>query len=127
MEDDMSNKYGYPKSDFKAWKDKILHMVNLKIDKVKESVTIKGTAPVLSNPAALENLSRLQEKYVIVPIDKAAKSFAFVCKKFYISKLLADMKFLEGNSPTYRKKFSSQETLCFQKHRILLKIRLYNC
>ena len=44
----------------------------------------------------------LKDKFVIVPIDKAANNFAFICKKFYLQVLLREIDFLSGNSTTYK-------------------------
>ena len=38
---------------------------------------------------------------VIVPIEKAATSFSFICKKFYISKILNKIELNVTLNPTY--------------------------
>ena len=38
---------------------------------------------------------------VIVPIDKAASNFPFFCKKFYISKILSEIRLNGILNPTY--------------------------
>ena len=77
-------------------------MINNKINALKTSVNVKKTSPVLFDHSALEQLNKLQEKYVIVPIDKTSNNYAFVCKKFYIAKLLDEVGFLHGDSSTYK-------------------------
>ena len=40
---------------------------------------------VLSQHDVLKDLSKLHEKFVLVPTDKAANNITVVCKKFYLS------------------------------------------
>ena len=54
--------------------------------------------PVLRDPDALAELSRLQKLYVIVPVDKAAKNFSFICKKFYKETLEKELGLDSDNS-----------------------------
>ena len=78
-------------------------MINNKIGVLKTSVNkMKKTSPVLFDHSALEQLSKLNEKYVIVPIDKTSNNYALASKKFYITKLLDEVGFLNGNSSTYQ-------------------------
>ena len=46
---------------------------------------------------------------VIVPIDKAASNFSFICKKFCISKILNEIGLYGTLNPTYR--FSSKKKM----------------
>ena len=42
-------------------------------------------------------LEAFHKRFTVVAIDKTAYNFAFICKKCYISKLLADLAFLTQN------------------------------
>ena len=55
----------------------------------KENKTYKG--PVLSKIECKRELDRLQERYVITVVDKAAGNFAFTCRKFYYLKLAMEL------------------------------------
>ena len=43
----------------------------------------------MTDPDVKRHLEEVCEKFAIVTIDKASSNFAFICTKFYISKLLA--------------------------------------
>ena len=47
--------------------------------------------PILSNSVCKNELNRLQDKFVITVVDKAAGNFAFTCKKFYFQKLAEEL------------------------------------
>ena len=47
---------------------------------------------MLSDPDFLAYLATLHRKYVVVLIYKAGNNFAFICKKFYISKILYEVE-----------------------------------
>ena len=46
---------------------------------------------VLTDPDVKKHLEEVCEKFAIGTIDKASSNFAFICRKCYISKLLADV------------------------------------
>ena len=57
--------------------------------------------PVLGDPEVIEYLQQLHRHFVIVPIDKAANNFSFICKKYYISKILHEVGLSGTPNPTY--------------------------
>ena len=63
----------------------------------------KQTNPVLSNPDVKKHLEKLLRIFVIVTTDEASKNFAFTCRKYYISKLFADVSHKKNKNwkPTY--------------------------
>ena len=65
------------------------------IEKLKKKTKIRRTKSVLKDPDVQAYLASFHRKFVIVTIDKASKNFAFVCKKFYVSKLIAE---ISGNN-----------------------------
>ena len=56
---------------------------------------------VFDSPVAAKCLEELQENFVLVPVDKAAKNIAVICKQFYMKVLLDEM---DTNTGTYIKK-----------------------
>ena len=48
-------------------------------------------SPVLKDPEVVEYLKLLHNRFVIVPVDKASKNFAFICKAFYIKVLMQEL------------------------------------
>ena len=51
----------------------------------------KCTSQVLKDPEVVEYLNKLKSRFVIVPVDKAAKNFAFICKSYYIKVLMQEL------------------------------------
>ena len=47
-------------------------------------------------------LKILHERYVVVPIDKAANNIAVICKCFYVLRLLQEIGVIGIKSPTYQ-------------------------
>ena len=84
-----------------SWKNTI-------VDKVKERINIlKRRFPsqrkhTLQDPNVKQYLDNLHNKFVIVTIDKAANNFAFICKKYYIIRLLSEVGVPNGDNPTYQ-------------------------
>ena len=56
-----------------------------------------------SNPDVKPYLKALHKHFVVVTIDKAAKNFAFICKNYYVTKLLAEVSLSNSESKTYSK------------------------
>ena len=54
---------------------------------------------VLKDKTALSDLRALQEKYVIVPVDKATGNLALICKRHYASVLVKELG-LSVNNPS---------------------------
>ena len=89
------------KGEFSEWKQVILDKLDQKITILKHKVKVRHISKTLSDKNANDCLENLKEKYVLVPIDKAANNVAFVCKRFYAEKLLKEMGFLGNDNPTY--------------------------
>ena len=45
----------------------------------------------MKDPEVVEYLNKLKSRFVIVPVDKAAKNFAFICKSYYIKVLMQEL------------------------------------
>ena len=65
----------------------ILEKINLKIEILQVKIKPSFTKPIFFVPDILAYLGTFHRKIVIVPMDKASNNFAFICKKFYISKI----------------------------------------
>ena len=84
----------------------LIVLLNLKIEKLKTKIKPPFTQAILSDPDVLAYLATLHRKYGIIQIFKANNNFAFICKKFYISRILSEMgeyNNIQSNS-TYLKK-----------------------
>ena len=58
---------------------------------------------MLKDPEVIFDLSIVREQYVMCPIDKAANSIAFICKKYYVQVLLKELNLLRATSNTINK------------------------
>ena len=59
--------------------------------------------PILCDPDVKSNLQALHEHFAVVIIENAANNFAFIWKKYYISKLLAEVGVFNSISKIYSK------------------------
>ena len=90
-----------------------MEKINLEIEKLKTKIKPSFTKPILSDLNVLAYLAILHPKYVILPIGKAGNNFAFICKKFNISKILSEVekyKNIQSNS-TYSETNSSKDDI----------------
>ena len=71
---------------------KILQVDN-KIPYLKHRMKVRKTNPVLKQDAVIEYLNQLHEKYVFVPIDKAANNIVIICEKYYVTVILKGLEF----------------------------------
>lgn len=85
----------------KQWQEAVLLNTKNKIKNLKKKMKTQRTNPVLHDKEVMDYLHELQKRFAIVTIDKAANNFAFVCKKFYVSKLLAEIGVNTEGSNTY--------------------------
>ena len=91
-----------PPGSLDEWRKEILKQVKEKISSLSRRRLTSYRKPLLQDPVIKEDLERLQNKYVVVPIDKAANNYAFICKRYYVMRLLAEVGILNGSSQTYR-------------------------
>ena len=89
--DRLSVKYNIPVQDFFSWKNKILQLVDRRIQVLKSSIIPCATKPILQDDEVQSALSTLHDKFVIAPNDKATNNVAIICKRFYVQKLLNEV------------------------------------
>ena len=119
--DTIVSKTKHKHSEFENWKRAIITKTEDKIKLLKTKLTPKSTKPTLKDPDVISYLENLQRKFVIVTIDKASNNFAFICKKFYVSKLLSEVS---NNLPTYEPCSLSKESLIDKNKSICKKFGL---
>ena len=56
----------------------------------------------MKDKIVVDYLNQIHSKYGFVPIDKAANNTAIICKRFYIEKLLLEIRLLNTPSETYK-------------------------
>ena len=72
-----------------------------KIRKLKISRRPQPTKPILKDENVVRYLQDLHNRYVIVPIDKAANNISIICKRFYVLRLLKEVGAIGDVDPTY--------------------------
>ena len=100
--DSLSVKYHLEKEDFTSWKNKIVQLVDQRVEVLKRKKVPSKTKPVLEDEEAIAALSDLHRNFVVVPIDKASNNVAIICKRFYIQKVLNEVGVPGDTSPTYK-------------------------
>ena len=86
------------------WKNEILAHLDNKINYLKRNIKPKRTNPILQQDNVNNYLQELHNKFVLVPIDKAANNIAIVCKRYYVEVILKEIGLLENkNNDTYLK------------------------
>ena len=71
---------------FAEWKAKLLDLIFYKIS------TVINIFPCTTNFVQFSNkVKNLQDKFVVMPVDKASNNFGFVCKRFYATILLSEI------------------------------------
>ena len=88
----------------KPWLDRVESLIDSRIDKLSETFKPCNYKEVLKDKTVLNDLRDLQDKYVIVPVDKAAGNLALICKRHYASVLVKELGLLDHSpSLTYTK------------------------
>ena len=99
---DFIEKHKLNNQDSNDWKNAIINAVEKKIYLLNSFVKPKATKPVLKNESSVSCLEKLQEQFVLAPIDKAANNIAFICKSFYIKRILDEVGVTDLPSNTYK-------------------------
>ena len=92
----LSGKFRISRAAFRKWKSAFLRNFGNKLMACKESTSY--TQPVLTRRECRAELAKLQDRYVITVVDKAAGNFAFTCKKFYFLRLAEELG-LDNDNP----------------------------
>ena len=98
----MKDKRKIDTSSLQLWKDKILDILKDKISSLNSFKKKFRACPTLKNSNVLKYLEELQKKFVIAPIDKASNNISFICKRYYIEKLLHEVGIFGLPSDTYQ-------------------------
>ena len=98
---DMIAKNNLENDSLNCWKKAIVDKVKQKINMLKRKRYPSQRKQLLRDQTVKQYLDELHNKFVIVTIDKAANNFAFICKKYYISRILSEVGVPNGNNPTY--------------------------
>ena len=97
-----SDSLGLQMSLFSDWKCKVSECLNDKIDSLKSRIRPRVGAKALNDNSVKNYLNSLQERFVMVPIDKADSNVAFICKRHYIEVLVNELGLKGGANGTYQ-------------------------
>ena len=81
---------------------------------------------MLKQDSVIEYLHELHEKYVLVPIDKAANNIAIICKKYYVTVILKEIGILDAGNETYEKLNKNQEEIIQDNLEYNTRLKLSN-
>ena len=96
-----------------------MEKVNKKIEELKNKFKFSRVKQVLRNPEVVSYLNILQVQYVMCPIDKAANSIAFICKKYYLQVLIKELGLLSAASNTYQQVYDTLHNILQQQNNTL--------
>ena len=102
---------------FNEWYHKVMSLVRQRIEDIGRRYNLPKYQSVFSIPDVVECLTELRDNFVLVPVDKATKNIALICKRFYMEVLLKEM---QSNAETYQLLSSNTSSLS-AVHRDVLK------
>ena len=91
------------------------------IIELRQKIKPKLTKPVLSDTDAKKHPEKLYQKFVIVTTDNALSNFSFISRKYYISKLLAEV------SPNKNKNSTSTYSQTLKYKEEIIKTNIKYC
>ena len=110
--------------DMIPWKNIILEKVDAKITNLKRKIKPQKSNPVLKQPDVVQYLQQLHQKYVLVPIDKAANNVAIICKKHYVEVILKEVDSITPDNNTYVSSNKSKNEIIFDNIEYTKKLGL---
>ena len=93
------------------WKNKVLELVDLDIQKLQNKIKKQRTNPVLKQPEVIDYLNTFHKKFVMTPIDKASSNVSVICKRYYAEVVLKEIGILGNGSETYEKASRSKDEI----------------
>ena len=83
------------------WMKSIGEVLKRRIGRLRHSVNTRHKS-IFRDPDVAKELADLHEKFIIVPADKAANNFTFVCKTYYFECLIEELGLHSApGNPTY--------------------------
>jgi hypothetical protein len=76
---------------FNEWYHKVMLNVRERIEYIKKHYERPKYQSAFTVPAVMACLTELKTNFVLVPVDKAAKNIAIICKHYYMEVLLNEM------------------------------------
>ena len=116
-----ANKEGVDKNLLNEWEGTVLSLLKKRIDKLKgkygHRVKVKQ---ILRDRVHLQYLKDFQDRYVLVPADKAGNNVIIICKTYYTEVICKELATKQGKPQTYHEcSLSSSDII--QKHLDFMK------
>ena len=92
---------GVPTQSMTEWLTAVTDLVDERISILKTRVGSHRSESFLSDKSVLDELNKLHDTFVVVPIDKATGNVAIVCKRHYANVLIEELGFGNSTSNTY--------------------------
>ena len=110
-----------PGAEMTPWKNELLRKVDERIRSLKLKVKPKKVKQVLKQQDVIEDLRKLHDKFVLVPIDKAGNNKAIICKRYYAEVILKEIGEIGTGNSTYYKTSKNigeivEENIMYSKH-----------
>ena len=86
-----SDRIGIAKEHFAEWQHNVISEIDKKMKRLKKKAKHRPIRNVLKDPTCLNHLKDIHEKFVLVPIDKAANNIGIVCKKYFLEVLVKEV------------------------------------
>ena len=74
-----------------GWKNEIMFLIEDKTKYLKQKEKPKETKPILQGDNAMKYLKKIQIRFVMVAIGKAANDIAIICKRYYLEAILKEV------------------------------------
>ena len=110
----LKEKYKLINNALDAWKEYIFKSVKNRIKHLRKNNFFYKTSKILNDNDVKAYLSEFHQKFVVVPVDKASNNFSFICKKFYVSKILNEIGIIGVTNPTYKLSNKTKEEIIFE-------------
>lgn len=95
-----------------------------KIVSLEKTKLIYNTSPALQDDEVKQDFKDLRTKFCIVSIDIVSNNFSFICKSFYVSKLLDEIGLFGIQNDTYKLENKLKEKAINDKINFLSKFLL---
>ena len=107
-----------------AWKIEIMFHVENKTKNLKQKEKQKETKPILQRDDAMKYLKKIQTRFVIAAIDKAAYNIEIICKRYYSEVILKEVGIIGEENKTYTRSKLMKCEIINEKVKIFKEIRI---
>ena len=86
-----------------GWKNEIMFLIEDKTKYLKQKEKPKETKPILQGDNGMKYLKKIQIRFVMVAIGKAANDIAIICNCYYLEAILKEVGIIGEENKTYTK------------------------